>query len=139
MDEYEIFTEIFYTHKVDHRNNSPEKSQWIITEAEERECFKYSFESCWDEQSFTSWGLYFKDNKVDYLGKTATNEPMFSYLFIAKFVDSTKNHKWHGYPANPGGKQQDIPPVFVTKEWQNKNYLPRTKVRKISKGQKCKL
>jgi hypothetical protein len=139
MDQYEIFTGIFYKHKVDHRNQSPEKSQWIITEADERECFKYSFILGWSQQSCTTWGLYFKENKVDYLGKTATNESSFYYLFIAKFVDSTKNNKWHGYPANPGGKQQDIPPESVTKEWLNKNYLSTHKIRKISKGQKCRL
>jgi hypothetical protein len=140
MDELEIFTGIFYTHKVDHRNNSPEKSQWIITEAEERECFKCFFESCFDAQERISWGLYFKDDKIDYLGKTAQNEPNFSLLFIAKFIDSTKNQKWHGYPANPGGKkQQDIPHDFILKEWGNKNYLPFAKIRKIERGQKCKL
>ncbi len=140
MDEFEIFTDVFYIHKIDHRNNSKEKSQWTISQIEEQECFKCSLISNWSEPAYTSWGLHFEDNKVVYLGRSAENEPNLSLLFIAKFVDSTQNNKWHGYPANPGGqKQQDIPPQSVLKDWGEKKYFRPAVIRKLSKGQKCRL
>jgi hypothetical protein len=139
--EIEILPEILYTHKIDHRNNSGEKSQWTITELEERSCFKYSLEYSWNKpHHYISWGLYFKNDKVEYLGNSAKNEPELCQLFIAKFIDSSKNSKWHGYPANPSGqKPQDIPPENVLGDWLSKQYLRPQLIRKITRGQKCKL
>ena len=139
--EIEILPEIFYTHKIDHRNNSGEKSQWTITELEEKSCFKYSLESYWNKPHYyISWGLYLKNDKVEYLGNSAKNEPEFCQLFIAKFIDSSKNSNWHGYPANPSGqKPQDIPPENVLGDWLSKQYLRPQLIRKIARGQKCKL
>ena len=138
--EFEVLPNVFYIHKIDHRNNSAEKSQWIIAEEKERGCFKYSLESGWNEPLYISWGLHFENNQVVCLGKAAKNEPDFCELFIAKFVDSTKNSKWHGYPAHPSNqKQQDIPPEPVLNDWLKKQYLRPQIIRKISRGQKCKL
>ncbi len=139
--EIEILPEIFYTHKIDHRNNSGEKSQWTITELEEKSCFKYSLESYWNKPHYyISWGLYLRNDKVEYLGNSAKNEPELCQLFIAKFIDSSKNSKWHGYPANPSGqKPQDIPPENVLGDWLSKQYLRPQLIRKIARGQKCKL
>ncbi|MFN6466282.1 MAG: hypothetical protein RMZ41_031320 [Nostoc sp. DedVER02] len=136
----EILPQIYYTHKIDHRNNSPEKSQWTISELQERNCFQLSLQSCLNQSPYISWGLYFEDDRVVYLGTSASNEPDFYQLFIAKFIDSSQNSNWHGYPANPScGKNQDIPPVNILRDWQQQNYLRTTTIRKISKGQRCRL
>ncbi|HLP87614.1 MAG TPA: hypothetical protein VK184_03275 [Nostocaceae cyanobacterium] len=125
---------------MDHRNNSPDKSQWTIDLIVERSCFKLSLISSWNEPQYTSWGLHFENDTVTYLGHSSQNEPNACKLFIAKFVDSNKNNKWHGYPANPSGqKPQDIPPESVLNQWLNKEYLRPQTIRKISRGQKCKL
>ena len=137
--EFEALPNVFYIHKVDHRDGSFEKSQWTITELEERICFKYSLELGWNNPSYISWGLHIENEKVVYLGKSAKNEPEFCQLFIAKFVDSNKNSKWHGYPANSSQKQQDIPPESVLYDWLEKQYLRRSIIRKLLRGQKCNL
>ncbi|NEP56261.1 MAG: hypothetical protein F6K31_04460 [Symploca sp. SIO2G7] len=128
-----------YIPKIDHRNNNPNKSQWTITESEEIDCFNNSFSSQWIDQFYTSWGLYFDNNEVSYLGISAKNEPESCQLFIAKFIDSNQNNEWHGYPANHSRNQQDIPPETVTQDWIEKEYLRRATIRKITRGQKCKL
>jgi hypothetical protein len=138
--EIEILPQIYYTHKIDHRNNSPDKSQWTINECQERNCFQFSLQSSWNKPPYISWGLYIEDDQVVYLGTSASNEPDLYHLFIAKFVDSSKKSNWHGYPANPSsGKNQDIPPVDVLRDWQQNNYLRPQTIRKITKGQKCRL
>lgn len=138
--EFEILPKIFYIHKMDHRNDSPEKSQWIITEDDERNCFKISVTFDWNTPPHSSWGLYLENNTVQYLGHSAKKEPKSCKLFIAKFVDSNKDSKWHGYPANPSGhKQQDIPPVNVLNDWLKKAYLRPALIRKITQGKECRL
>lgn len=75
-----------------------------------------------------------------YVGVTAKSNPEERELFIAKFVDSNENSKCHGYPADPcNEKQQDIPPEIILNDWLAKKYLRPQIVRKIGKGQKCKL
>lgn len=137
--EFQIEYDVLYIHKIDHRNNSPEKSQWSIDESEERTCFKTSLKCDLNKPLYSSWGLYLNNNKAEYLGTTAQREPEQYQLFIAKFVDSNKNNKWHGYPANPSGKPQDIPPDDVLNDWLKKEYLRRALIRKITQGKKCKL
>ncbi len=60
-------------------------------------------------------------------------------LFIAKFVDSNKNNKWHGYPANHVKNNQDIPPEEILLKWVNAQYIRMALVRKLIGGKKCKL
>jgi hypothetical protein len=94
----------------------------------------------WILPSYVCWGLHFEEQAVTYLGVTASGEPEPRQLFIAKFVDSNKNDQWHGYPADPGGnKQQDIPPETVLNSWLQEQYLRPSIIRKLTKGQKCKL
>ena len=138
--EFEVLPEIFYIHKSDHRSNSPDKSQWRITPDEEKDCFTGAIKAKWTNSS-CGWGLHFDDTaKVMYVGVTAKSNPEERELFIAKFVDSNENSKWHGYPADPcNEKQQDIPPELILNDWLAKKYLRPQIVRKIGKGQKCKL
>ena len=136
---FTIFPDISYIHKKDHRDNTPEKSQWTISELEERDCFEFSLRNNWNTPDCVSWGLYFDHTgNVGYLGKSASKEADKQNLFLAKFVDSNKNNLWHGYPANHT-KNQDRPPEQILNNWMKEKYFSVAKIRKISKGQKCKL
>jgi hypothetical protein len=138
--EFLVLSNVKYIHKMDHRNQSDEKSQWIISKTQERDCFVNAMTSGWNLPIHHCWGLHFEDGKVSYVGITARNEPETHNLFIAKFVDSNQNDRWHGYPADPSGeKQQDIPPEPILKLWLQEEYLRGATIRKLSRGQKCRL
>lgn len=136
--EHHIFPGIYYIHKVDHRNGSSQKSQWKISDSAERKCFKRGFTllRCNDH---SCWGLHFRNKIVSYLGVTKSAAPEKRKLFVAKFIDSNENNKWHGYPADHVLNQQDIPPENVLRIWLENQYLRPAIIRKLSKGQKCKL
>ena len=138
--KFTVLPGITYIHKKDHRDKTPEKSQWTIFEAEERSCFVHGIKNNWNTpQKFVSWGLHFNDQgKVAYLGETASKEPESQELFFAKFIDSSENNCWHGYPANHR-KQQDRPPGKVLISWREKGYLSKKQTTNIQKGHKCKL
>ncbi len=109
---------------MDHRDQSDKKSQWHISTDAERECFVKSITAEWNLPQYNCWGLHFEDEKVSYLGVTARSESELRQLFIAKFIDSNQNSKWHGYPADPcNEKQQDIPPEVILNDWLQKQYL----------------
>ena len=137
--EFLVLPNIAYIHKMDHRDQSDKKSQWSISIDAERGCFTGAICAGWNLPPHNCWGLHFEDRKVGYLGTTAKSEPEQRQLFIAKFVDSDKNDKWHGYPADPCNKNQDIPPDSVLKDWLQKQYLRRQTVSKLAKGKKCRL
>ena len=130
---------IYYFPKKDHRDQTPEKSQWTISEEQERICFTESIRKGWNIPEFKSWGLHFDGTgKVTYVGISASENSERQELIFAKFIDSTKNNCWHGYPANHT-KNQDRPPLEVLESWRQKGYLPKKKIANIQKGQKCKL
>jgi len=136
--EFIILPGITYIHKKDHRNDSPEKAQWTISEIEERECFQLGMQKSWNTPQFVSWGIHLKDGKAAYLGRTASKKGDIRESFIAKFRDDQGNNCWHGYPADPR-EDQDIPPSNVLRDWEMDKYLSPAKIRKILKKQKCKL
>lgn len=124
-----------YIIKIDHRNNSPRKSQWCISQVEENKCFQIMFESNW-YQDFGGWGLYIDNGVINYLGVGVSNSIQ---LFIAKFIDSNKNGIWHGYPANYIANQQDTPSLEILLDWTEKKYINMAKLRKINKNQPCRI
>lgn len=136
--EHQVLTGIFYIHKLDHRNSSVVKSQWIISDLAERTCFQQAYDSCRSTTNIC-WGLHFDNNKVAYLGKSKSSAAEIRNLFIAKFIDSNENSRWHGYPADPFLNRQDLPPEVILQFWLQSRYLHPATIRKLSKGQKCKL
>ncbi len=136
--EIEVQLGIIYIHKTDHRNINPNKSQWTITREAERECFNKAHPDWLDQENY-SWGLHFENGKVTYLGITKSSEPSKRELFLAKFEDSSKNHKWHGYPADPFRHNQDIPPEIITGIWLKESFFKAAEIRKLSRGQLWKL
>ena len=140
--QYQIGNGVYYVHKMDHRDQSYEKSQWTITEVEERTCFTFAHQSNWSEpgKNYNCCGLYIDvKSQVTYLGVSKPNGPEKIEIFIAKFVDGNKNSIWHGYPANHVKNNQDIPPKEVLMKWANAGYIRMSQVRKLIGGQKCKL
>lgn len=138
--EFLVLPNVAYIHKMDHRDQSDKKSQWSISTDLERKCFVDAICAQWNLPQHNCWGLHFEDGKVSFLGITTRSEPKPRQLFIAKFVDSNKNSKWHGYPADPcDEKQQDIPPDSIRNDWLQKQYLRPQIIRKLAQGQKCKL
>ena len=53
----EVLPNTFYYSKIDHRNNAPKKSQWIIELFQELNCFGYSIKSCWNKVEYISWEI----------------------------------------------------------------------------------
>lgn len=129
---------IYYIFKIDHRNGNPDKSQWSISESMEISCFQRAYAS-WRCSPNNCWGLHLEKDKVAYLGITKSSAPEERRLFVAKFINGNKNNRWHGYPADHVLHHQDIPPEDVLARWLQAQYLRPAVVRKLSRGQKCKL
>lgn len=118
-----------------HRNRSPQKSQWCITEAEETQSFRLASEKEWLGGTH-GWGLHFIEDRPDYLG---TAQDHTTRLFVAKYVRSATADSWHGYPADHQRHPQDIPSEKVSTKWSQESYLSPAKIRKLIKGQPCSL
>ncbi len=116
----------------DHRNGNWRKSQWTISESEERECFAAAEASRWLIDDL-GWGLYPTDGKPDWVGVCANRSRR---SLIAKFVGVGSSNSWHGYPADHMNNRQDIPPPRILRMWLSVR-LPPARIRKIAKGQPC--
>lgn len=136
-----ITEDISYIYHEHHRNNNPNKSQWVITIDQETDCFisSHQIKDKFTVHSGICWGLYLEEDECQYLGKAArhSTEPN-SQLFIAKFIDNS--NEWHGYPADHVDKfPEDVPHEVWLNYWLQKGLLSKSKVSKILRGRKCKL
>ena len=82
----------------------------------------------------SGWGLHYSNGVLDYLGLAQDHT---TQVFIAKFVGNQGT--WHGYPADHQQNRQDIPAERIRKIWIDTNVLRRAQIRKITKGQPCRL
>lgn len=135
--------DVYYIHHPHHRNDNVHKSQWIISQAKERKCFEHIlqliYQYGWGKDS-CCWGLYIVEGRAKYLGRSAKNSPAPErQLFIAKFVDSSSNDRWHGYPSDHVLNAEDIPTPELLQYWMERGYLSASKIRKVAGGKKCKL
>ncbi len=148
VPEYEVKPGVFYFHKLDHRDGTPEKSQWYNSVAleQERDCFvqgylvavvpkydrnsKFLYNRC--------WGLHLNNEQVEYLGKTRETKPPVRETFVAIFDDNTSN-KWHGYPADVCRDIDDIPPKEVRDVWLRNKFFNTAQIRRLTQGKLCKL
>lgn len=133
--QHEIVSGVFYVNHPPHRNNAAEKSQWCISEVEERDCFAKALSKRWILDD-VGWGLHLVDGRVGYLGVGRDHR---TPVFIAKFVDSNNTALWHGYPVDHRMNVRDRPEESVLKRWLDDDVLPRTKIRKLVRGQPCSL
>ena len=116
-----------------HRSAGSQRSQWTISIPEERTCFQKCIENLWLLQD-TGWGLHFPAGFPEYLGVAEDQE---TSLFIARFVG--KSGAWHGYPADHQRNFQDIPDGTILSNWLGRKLLGAAKIRKITRGQPCRL
>src|SRR5687767_3436475 len=91
-----------------HRRKQKNKSRWTISIDDEVECFILSQVSNWVETA-KAWGLRPNRNSLDELGVN----PLEESLKLAKFVNSSSDDVWHGYPADYVRNNQDRPGMIV--------------------------
>ena len=132
---FQLSAEMHYIIHPDHRDSSPQKSQWTISERTEKDIFVDALARKWVETT-DGWGLWFPNGKIAYVGMSSDNKRQ---LFIARFVDGTASNIWHGYPADHQRCQRDMPSANVLGAWLRSGALPRPKLRKLMKGQPCNL
>jgi len=124
-----------YQHHPGHRDGTAGKSQWSVTETEERGIFDHSRMSQWLSQ-YLGWGVHVVTGQAVYLGNS---DDSARSLIIAKFVASNSPKIWHGYPADHQRRIQDIPEPKILMEWMRLKYLKPAKIRKLMRGQPCSL
>lgn len=117
-----------------HRNGTPTKSQWNITEDEELDTFRLGRLHGWVFAN-EGWSLHVVNGIPAYLG-VGTNRNL--QLFIARFRKAPHVADWHGYPIDPA-RNHDRPVKAVTDAWLRNRILRKSTVRKIISGQPCKL
>ena len=72
--------------------------------------------------------------KPDYLGVARDH---ITRVFVAKFTGD--ENVWHGYPADHRGSHRDIPIELVLDGWMRGGLLTPAKIRKLIRGQPCRL
>ena len=122
-----------YSTNPQHRNKTKGKSQWLISLTQEGACFNTTYANQWIEND-SGWGLHYSDGVLNYLGLAQDHT---TQVFMAKFVGNQGT--WHGYPADHQQNQQDIPMERILAIWMKTNVLSPAKIRKIMKGQPCRL
>jgi hypothetical protein len=136
--DYDLNPTVDCTYKVSshHRRTkgNTNKSVWKITNDEEVELFIFSKNSNWVEGS-SCYGLRLNGTTALVVGRNPAKED----LKIAKFVDSNGNNKWHGYPADPKNKKQDIPCMKILTVWKNMSYIGKSDIRKLKQQIPCNL
>jgi hypothetical protein len=118
-----------------HRNGSPDGSQWTIPPIEEHACFQTAEIAGW-LLGDKGWGLHLVAETPAYLGVAVDGGRL---LFVAKFVAGAAPVVWHGYPADPEKRTHDIPEEHVLQHWLVLNLLSKPKIRKLGRGQACRL
>lgn len=138
---------VSYAFHPHHRNDSyrddpHRKSQWRpdFPQNTELECFFLCFVNEWwvtgIQGKREGWGVYLPPGPFRYVGSSADAR---RDLLLAKFVDGTGSHSWHGYPADYQARPQDVPDPDVLKEWLRARPISPRAVRLISSGQPCDL
>ena len=117
-----------------HRKQNAVKSKWIISFAEEHTCFSLAYNNRWIDTN-KGWGLHFLENRISQLGISRSGQR----LFIAKFVDSTNNNVWHGYPADYVSNIHDRPATSVLSDWVDREYIDKTGMNRIISGKRGRI
>lgn len=125
-----------YQPHLPHRNGAPHKSQWKISVDDEIAAFELAVTEDWANEAH-AWGLHLnRDGEADYLGVSPADHPPQRALFIALYeLDAV----CHGYPVDHQRSNREKPPTSVLNSWLNKGAVPAPAVRKIARGQRCRL
>jgi len=115
------------------RDGTSGKSQWRVSRQDEIRCFDGARASNWLVGP-VGWGLHLSAGVPDYLGVARDHQ---SRVFVAKFTG--EQNVWHGYPADHRRNHRDIPTESVLADWMREGLLARATVRKLTRGQPCRL
>ncbi|MFA6115199.1 MAG: hypothetical protein WC729_14465 [Sphingomonas sp.] len=121
-----------YKHKLDHRDATPGKSQWTIPEISERQSFTDAMVNSWVADGW-GWGIHAPGGALAMLGVDRDHK---TQVFFARFDHDAG--EWHGYPVNYKIPQQK-PPGQVLRAWLAKTFIAKAQMRKIVKGQPCRI
>lgn len=122
---------ILANHHRNRQNNN--KSLWSITQTEEVESFRLMSINSWIVDDNKGWSIHRVNLSNRILGVSPQNEN----VQIAKFVDSSNNQKWHGYPVDYRKSLQDRPKTTILKDWVEKEIIKRADMAKILQGKGC--
>jgi hypothetical protein len=118
-----------------HRNRTPDKSQWSISYEDEISLFADTLCKGVIFKEQYMWTLYIPQNLPEVLGVTARGEDSK----IAIFDNGLHNGFWHGYPADYIKNSQDIPPAYFLQSWYQAGIISAATMRRIKGGQPCNL
>lgn len=122
---------ILYKFKIDHRNNSPQKSQWEISCSTEFDLAKHAFDN-----RFNQGNKYFNVLNVNEIlqivGSSIISNSIREPLKICKFIKNQND--LHGYPANHMMNPQDIPPDKILKNMRSLSLISKRDHRLIRQG-----
>jgi hypothetical protein len=115
-----------------HRSGRAEKSQWLISDADERACFDLAWRRGWCEGE-QGWGLHLDlQQRPEVLGRSADRQRA---LWFAKFV---RGSAWHGYPADLARRaNRDAPSRAVARDWHVRGHIRRQTLSKLVQGKVC--
>lgn len=117
-----------------HRNGqNSNKSLWTITRDEEVESFILMYTNNWIANNNKGWSLHRVNYSNEILGLSTQKEN----VQIAKFVDSSNNLQWHGYPVDYRKSVHDRPTAEILKDWVGKRIIKRADMSKILQGKGC--
>ncbi|WP_154990421.1 hypothetical protein [Priestia megaterium] len=122
---------ILASHHRNKQNNN--KSLWTITPAEEVESFKLMYTNNWIIEKNKGWSIH----RVGYTNGVLGLSPQNEDVQIAKFVDSSNNLQWHGYPVDYRKSRHDRPESGILKNWVDQGIIKRTDMSKILRGKGC--
>ena len=129
-----VMVPVTYQSNPQHRDMTPNKSQWTISEQAELAVFESARRNNWLLTS-TGWGLHCPAGQANYLG---VDRDRLKEVFIAKFTDDTRSNVWHGYPVlNDSGSNR--PPHAVLRDWLVMALIRPSTARRVSQGRPCGL
>jgi len=124
-----------YIIKADHRNGgNGRKSQWVIPEPAELQCFERSHRAKWTNNN-TAWGLHPAVPPLQVLGRSVQGVD----LRIARFLAAANGTTWHGFPADYRRKRQDRPAITILLLWFRAGYIRKHDISRVRSGKRCSL
>lgn len=118
-----------------HRNGgNGRKSQWMIPEPAEVQCFERSHHSNWINNNM-AWGLHPAAPPPQVLGRSPNGDD----LKIARFRASANGTTWQGFPADYRRKTQDRPTITILHLWMRAGYIRKHEMSKVRSGKRCSL
>lgn len=90
----------------------------------------------WVINNNKGWSLHRENrNTNSNIGVSVQNE----FVQIAKFVDSSNNQQWHGYPIDYRMSVNDRPHIAILQNWVDQGIIKKRDKARILQGKGCKI